>query len=167
MAGLHSSQHLESETGPRREPPVRRFSLKRSCSNVVHSDSSKPPASGKHASLHTSWKKGTRAPLTHQQLRLHLQRGYSGRDSRTARRHRHHSPKVTPRTRPALASWLGGSRRWRETARNAAPPHRRTELSLSRKGAVPIIGLGRRFPGQGLEAPSQHFGAGAACCVGG
>jgi hypothetical protein len=33
MAGLHSSQHLESETGPRREPPVRRFSLKRSCSN--------------------------------------------------------------------------------------------------------------------------------------
>jgi len=32
MAGLHSSQHLESETGPRREPPVRRFSLKRSCS---------------------------------------------------------------------------------------------------------------------------------------
>ena len=34
------------------------------------------------------------------------QRGYSGRDSRTARRHRHHSPKVTPRTRPALASWL-------------------------------------------------------------
>ena len=27
-------------------------------------------------------------------------------NSRTARRHRHHSPKVTPRTRPALASWL-------------------------------------------------------------
>ena len=35
MAGLHSSQHLESETGPRREPPVRRFSLKRSCSNAM------------------------------------------------------------------------------------------------------------------------------------
>jgi DNA-binding response OmpR family regulator len=34
MAGLQSSQHLESETRPRREPPVRRFSLKRSCSNM-------------------------------------------------------------------------------------------------------------------------------------
>jgi hypothetical protein len=33
MAGLQSSQHLESETRPRREPPVRRFSLKRSCSS--------------------------------------------------------------------------------------------------------------------------------------